>query len=526
MPFTKRQTILLDRLEALAVSANRFPNPIVEIWGGGSLFRLEPSPKDADCVFRFETQHSLWGWFIEIVEKHDADILKAAKAGGLESFSPDEQDVIRWWCEAFSYRDLDGMFNLIESLSQRLTTRLIKKHFPRISVVQLTNASEPNAWRMTLTKAWEAGTTFDREKAVSEAGHLQEADRNQLLQQLAEFNTANQLLKESILEGDEAKFYLASSYAGEPGPKEKPEVAPAHSIEPTADLRKRVKEATLAYDALRAAAQAGSVDPTEIALGAMTSKQKIKKWSKILEQADLITPKYTALARHNAGRRDGGRDFDSFRLVTDLHERGCLVQREGECFWFFTDGAKGLIVFSEWRGPFSLYSHSVLLTTLDDEREFFEWPVYRKTLPSGDELWALVESIRAGDEIESSPPLFLKCPFCGRNAVCRGKGYLSEYGITDCSHLVDMQIEYGDNFVALGNLSEHANRESFLALKGKHAIGVTSSAGEATASALFVSSTDFGPPDFSAFDESESLENNTEYQALCDAYLERLTSRD
>lgn len=495
---------------------------IVEIWGGGSLFRLEPSPKDADCVFRYSDTHGLWPWFRKVVENYEESVLETAERQGLASLAPDAQEIIRWWCEAFQIGDVTGPYGFIDSLPRKLTERLIKKNFPKISVVQLTPHSDPAAWRMTLTKIWECGTSFDRWRAVADAAKLQNMDRDNLRQQLAEFQEANRLLLESIREGSDGKYRLACRHAGEPGPEAKHTLTPVTTSATTAELRKMVNSETQRYDALRGAARADSSDPIEIALESLTSKVKIKRWSEFFIKAELLEPKHVALARHNLGRRSGNVEFEEFRLVTDLHDRGCVIQPHLGNFYFFTEGVRGLIVGSAWSGPYANYSHSVLLTRLDDEREFHEWPVYRKFVRKPNELWDLVEAVRSGEQVESTPPLYLSCPYCGRNVV--GKmGYSgSKYEIQECPHLIDMEIEWPDGHIAFGSLLDFNRLDELRRIDNKQAKSRRNRSEDVIAVGVFVSSEDFATSEVSEFCETDNLSNNERYQVACSEYLSNL----
>lgn len=150
MIFTKRQSQLLDRIDSLLLHSQDLPCPIIEAWGGGSLFRLEPAPKDADCVFRFEHEHRLWDWFRGAVETADAEVAASARELGLHLLPECDQRVLNWWIDNFSWSDLRnyGVLSSIAFLPERLTRRIIKRHYPGISVVELTKASNPTAWRM------------------------------------------------------------------------------------------------------------------------------------------------------------------------------------------------------------------------------------------------------------------------------------------------------------------------------------------------------------------------------------------
>ncbi|TWT64366.1 hypothetical protein [Rubinisphaera italica] len=524
MNFTARQNVLFDRIESLIERAAWFPHPIVEIWGGGSLFRLEPSPKDADCVFRFDGVHPLWEWFLPIAKSDFADsILEEARRNGLDDLAEIDRQTIVWWCESFHQAGL-RQYSFMDSSLQLpiyLTKRLIKKNYPSISVVELTPRSDPTAWRMTLTKVWSKGTTFDRSALVDSAKALEESDRSNLLQQLAEFRKANRLLRECIQSWDQEKFQLASDYAGKTLPDKLAAVRPSKSTKPTSDIRKMVKRQARLFEALDAAASVRSNDPAVIALEALTSQQKVKRWGPNLVDEGILSERHLGLARHNLRRKHHTRAYLHSRLITDLHDNGCLVQREGEHLWFFTDDLKGLVVGYEYRGWFAAFSHGVFLASINDDREFFDWPVYRNPIRSMDELWPLVEAFRSGEQIENSSRCpELACPFCGERVVTRDRPFDLEN--RKCSHLVDIQVLSNDAGMGFGDLLDYPKRDELIEINNNFAKGCRVSEQDWQITALFVSSPEYEPPDLSHLVDPVEGAPSPEYIAACDAYLDKL----
>lgn len=317
MELTKRQATLFGRIESLIERASRFPHPIVEIWGGGSLFRLEPSPNDADCVFRYEGTHSSWDWFASLLPEYEGDILETAKAHGLTSLPEADRAVIEWWCDSFRESDLNNWALVDPALvmPHLLTKRLIKRNYPRISVVELTPKSEPNAWRMELTKVWSLGESFELDRILNSAKHLEDSDRDKLLQQLAEFREATSLLIESIQNQDEAAFEKACGYAGVQGFQVPPALPKVKSSKSTADLRKLVKAESKKFEALRAAACIGSTDPEVIAMDAITSLKKLKDWGPRLVSEGILESPHLELAKFNVKHKFGRFGYDRLRLL-------------------------------------------------------------------------------------------------------------------------------------------------------------------------------------------------------------------
>lgn len=472
MQFTKRQTVLLDRIEQLLSRADDLPCPIIEAWGGGSLFRLDPSPKDADCVFRYEDEHRLWDWFREVVELGDEDVARAAESSGLSSLPDCDQAVLNGWIEAFSWSDLrdHGALSSVVFLPDRLTKRLIKNGYPGISVVELTKDTKPTAWRMTLTKFWSRGSVFDRAKLLASAAELDESDRENLLQQLAEFRHANQLYHEAIAEQDDDKRQRADRLTGSPGPDPIENVATLELDEPTQTVRRMVKNETVLASALQAAARTRSSDPALISIKTLTSQTKLKKWGMALTEDRLLSEAHLALAKHNLTRKHHRRDFNDFRLITGLHDRGCLIQREQEAFWFFADGIKGVVFFNSWGSSVESEHHCVFLTHLKDDSPHFEWPVYLDSIPTLDELWALVTALRSGERIESGPPLYLTCPFCKRNNVGKGTYWDADHTLKGCSHLVYAELQSaGDTTESIGLLTQFSDSETLKSFDSKQA---------------------------------------------------------
>lgn len=524
MKFTARQNVLFDRIESLVERAAWFPHPIVEIWGGGSLFRLEPSPKDADCVFRFDGVHPLWEWFLPIAKSDFADsILEEARRNGLDELAADKRQIIAWWCESFHQAGL-RQYSFMDSSIQLpiyLTKRLIKKNYPSISVVELTSRSDPTAWRMTLTKVWSKGATFDRSALIESAKTLEESDRSNLLKQLAEFRRANRLLRECIQSWDQEKFQLASDYAGQSLSGRLPAVRPSTSSKPTSDIRKLVKRQSRLFEALDAAASVRSNDPAAIALKALTSQQKVKRWGPHLVDEGILSERHLGLARHNLRRKHETGAFWHSRLITDLHDKGCLVQCEGEHLWFFTDDIKGLLVGYAYRGWYAAFSHGLFLSSINDDREFFDWPVYQKPVRSMDELWPLVEAFRSGEEIENNSRCpELTCPFCGEQVVTRDRPF--DFGSRNCTHLVDIEVMSDEDGMAMGDLLDYPKRDELIKVDNKYVKGRRVSEKDWQITALFVRSPEYEPPDLSHLVDSGEDAQSPEYIAACDAYLNKL----
>jgi len=151
-------------------------------------------------------------------------------------------------------------------------------------------------------------------------------------------------------------------------------------------------------------------DPALIAIEALTRHAKVKKWGFAIVKIRLLKAVHLALAKHNIERKHHRHEFDSFRLITGLHDRSCLIQREGETFWFFADGVKGVVIFNDWRPIYKQHRHCVFLTTLDDDSPYFEWPVYVNSIPLIDVMWAMVTTLRTGEKVECGPLFVFDLP--------------------------------------------------------------------------------------------------------------------
>jgi len=106
-----------------------------------------------------------------------------AQSKGLSSLPECDQWVLKWWIETFSWSDLrnQGPLSSVVFLPGLFSKRIIKHCFPGISVVELTRDTKPTAWRMTLTKFWECGSSFDRSRLSTAAVNLDDSDRGNLL---------------------------------------------------------------------------------------------------------------------------------------------------------------------------------------------------------------------------------------------------------------------------------------------------------------------------------------------------------
>jgi len=527
MQLTKRQIVLLDRIEKLLSRAADLPCPIVEAWGGGSLFRLDPSPKDADCVFRYENEHRLWTWFREVVEFGEEDIARVAHSRGLGSLPKSDQAVLNLWIEKFSWSDLrnHGPLSSIAFLPDRLTKRIIKSSYPGISIVELTKDTKPTGWRMTLTKFWQLGSSFDRSQLLASARELDDSDRGNLLQQLAEFRQANQLFREAIAEQDEDKYQRGARLTGDPGHDPIEDVTPLELDEPTQVIRRLVKDETVLAAALQAAAGVGTTDPALIAIETLTSQAKVNKWGQALVKDALLTEVHLALAKHNINQKYRWHEFNDFQLITGLHDRGCLLQREGETFWFFAQGIKGVVFNSSWGSVYEPYRQCVFLTTLDDDRPFFEWPVYFNSIPSIDELWGTVTSLRSGDKIQTETRLYLTCPFCERNNVDIDRLLDAEYSMKGCSHIVHGQLDSdGETTDSIGLLVNFAGNESLATVNSKHVKYRSNARDQWSVSGLFVKSPEHAPKELKPFGELDGLEDNADFQQACQKYVQRISN--
>lgn len=91
MQFTKRQQVLLGRLQVLLdrIAAWPLPLDIAEVLGFGSFFRQKAKPRDLDLEIRWSEQTRLYEGFVRLMDKlydHWIESNAETPLAGLEGF--------------------------------------------------------------------------------------------------------------------------------------------------------------------------------------------------------------------------------------------------------------------------------------------------------------------------------------------------------------------------------------------------------------------------------------------------------
>ncbi|XZE45207.1 hypothetical protein SH467x_000413 [Pirellulaceae bacterium SH467] len=372
---------------------------------------------------------------------------------------------------------------------------------------------------MTLTKFWEKGGRIDRNCLHRSAVELDNADRVNLLAQLAEFWLANQLLREAIAQPSDEKFARACALLGDAGFEKGEQVTPLRIDQTTPELRRLVKHETILAAALQAACRAGTTDRATIAIATLTSQEKIEKWGKALVDDGQLKNVHLALASHNLRYKHYRHEYEAFQLITSLHDRGCLIQRDGEVFWFFGDDFRGVVFFNDWR-PGYKHRNCLFLTTLDDRRPYFEWPGYFKSIPRIDEVWSMLTDLSTDSEFSPTNPLYLTCPFCQHNNVNLGRYFETEYSLEACPHVAYLELNSSGELVeSVGLLSDNSGLAS---VKGKGIDYLARSKDDWTAIGLFVKSEADLPGELEPYAELNDPSELPEFRTACARYIDRI----
>ncbi len=188
--FTPRQAILFGRIEQLCCDASEkefFPVKIAAIRGGGSLFRLEPNPKDADLSIvysdlRTAAALSFNSFFIEFFEfgryEHrttpQADLQRfvdetknkeatrfyetysrwLGNASWASIYKPFQMIAFNVYMNRISGKPIGGIFCEI------MVKSMIRARYPRLQLAELTRDAR-SVLKMNLATIWTPGARFN-----------------------------------------------------------------------------------------------------------------------------------------------------------------------------------------------------------------------------------------------------------------------------------------------------------------------------------------------------------------------------
>ena len=226
--FTPRQTVLMDRIAHLcevAGQADFFPLQMLEIKGGGSLFRLEPNPNDADLSILYaqsttEASKAFNAFFVEFEDfsfKHEYDLtpmkllpkfLKTSTGRASRKY----ERVFGRWLEAASWPAFekalqhtwlrDDQFGwtskpICPALSQVITKRMIASRWPRLQIVALAQQDWEDM-KMKMTTIWTTSQTFDADVILAASSQHIAEDGASLLPDFRRETKVSQILADAI----------------------------------------------------------------------------------------------------------------------------------------------------------------------------------------------------------------------------------------------------------------------------------------------------------------------------------------
>ncbi|MFO0792363.1 MAG: hypothetical protein U0805_23125 [Pirellulales bacterium] len=198
--FTPRQATLFGRIEQLCCDASVaefFPVNITAIRGGGSLFRLEPNPKDADLSIVYsdlQTAAALsFNCFFAEFFKFGRDYeRRTTPQDDLQRFVDETKnkeatrfyETYRRWLGDASWASIYKPFQMIafnvytHQMSGKpigvifcdiMVKSMIRARYPRLQLAELTRDAR-SAMKMNLTTIWTPGTHFNPVAIASSAG--------------------------------------------------------------------------------------------------------------------------------------------------------------------------------------------------------------------------------------------------------------------------------------------------------------------------------------------------------------------
>ena len=226
--FTPRQTVLIDRLRRLCELAeidDYFPQRITEIRGGGSLFRLEPSPNDADLSITYVDSESGAAMsfnrvFIEFDDfargKNYPQTPSQLYSNFANKSELDEarkyQDIYSNWLANCSWSALDRAQDHVflrdenlkwfekpvcYALANLMTRRLVRANLPRLQIAELTQRSSVGM-KMKLTTIWTPDMPFDPLTIVAASSSHCNEDETSLIPDYHRNLNASTLLEMAI----------------------------------------------------------------------------------------------------------------------------------------------------------------------------------------------------------------------------------------------------------------------------------------------------------------------------------------
>ncbi|MGN6546574.1 MAG: hypothetical protein ACTHK7_16080, partial [Aureliella sp.] len=206
--FTKRQAVLVNRIQQLcdmAAIPERFPINITMIRGGGSLFRLEPNPKDVDLAITFtplETRASTSfnKTFAKLMafaaERADGETPAETWDAFVARCSSRYSSTYRRWLEGSTwsaiYRTLehidlhlDGAGDwfgkpICHALAHLFTRRMVRGTLPGVQIAELDPCSD-TCMKMHLSVLWTPERPFDPNLILDSAVQHRAADEASLV---------------------------------------------------------------------------------------------------------------------------------------------------------------------------------------------------------------------------------------------------------------------------------------------------------------------------------------------------------
>lgn len=210
--FSARQQVLFDRLRGLCERAenDHYPVKIITIWGGGSLFRLYPNPRDVDLWVETEPStteaslcfnHSFLALY-ELAEQRDFSIspqealesLLGEKASDHSRF----EELFSHWISGLTWPSVKYVIcSTPKALIRRLCTkRLMEAEFPRLQILGFGKRSD--CLKMKMTKIWSRDLPFDPQTIISAAPRHLEHDRATLVPDYHRLHKASEAFSEAV----------------------------------------------------------------------------------------------------------------------------------------------------------------------------------------------------------------------------------------------------------------------------------------------------------------------------------------